>query len=473
MQTGSGLTAGHAAFLALLASLALATPIQADDTTAQPLIIGGEPVDSDDDVPSWLANYRLVLPDDSISQPVCAATLVAEGWAMTAAHCIFFLRSRSGQLFPMPPRDIYVQFDQADFDDDRSYPNSAGAFAERVVLHPNYSDTNTQFDSDIALLKLAGEAGDNRTAVNLPVQEPDAGDPLSLLGWGLTENPDDDPDRESVLQRLDDHPVVGRDECADFYASGVITENMICAGVLDPEEDNQSPCFGDSGGPLFDETHGFSEQFGIVSFGTGRCGEQPRDDVRVPSVYTNMEVFGPWVATTVGSEPAGPLNLAIDGETEVTVSACDAFKITLTFDADSLRERIFDPRYFSDVGLNVNSLDIDLTNGSIDLTLTPVDESERFELTFVVFDEYLNIQDAVLGLTVEGSQCTGNEESPDVEADPGSMDDLVPGAPAAPTPGSSSSSSSGGGGGALSWPWAMLLLLGLTDWLRRRSSRSR
>ncbi len=469
----------HSIAVVLAASLAMIAPVQAgasdSDTEFSPFVIGGEPVTDDDDVPSWLANYRLLLADNFLSQPVCAATLVADGWAMTAAHCIFVLRSDNGQLFPIPPSNIYLQFDQADFaDDDISYPNESGALGERIVIQPGYSDSRTEFDSDVALIKLAGAGGSNRTPVDLRMQEPVEPEVQSLLGWGFTDPTSDGSDRETILQRLDDHPIVDRATCQADYGESVITDRMICAGQRDAEKDNEGPCFGDSGGPLFEDQHGFSTQSGIiVSFGTRQCGSRPLDGVRIPSVYTNVALFRDWIYDRAAEDgPAAHLNLEITTDTSVTVEACEAFDVRLSFDPDDRRKRIFDPRYFTAVDLDVRSHPVDYTNGVIDLTLTPRSESESFDLTVVVFDHYVNLETIALDVTVSGTRCTGQEGTPDIRADTSSLDNLAPGSPPGqdeePPAQRSSSSSSGGGGGAVSWPWAMLLLLGLTDWLRRR-----
>ena len=469
--------ARHSAGLSLCCWLTLVlTPVglSADDGDLQPFVIGGAAIE-ESDVPEWLANYRIII-SDSITTPICAATLIADGWAMTAAHCLFVLRSRDGQRFPIPADRIYLQFDQADFDDDRTYPNESGARGERFVIQPRYSDSESAFDSDVALIKLADPPTGNRTPAMPAMSEPAGGDLKSLLGWGVTDPTADPDERETILQRLDDHPVVDRDTCRGDYASGVITDNMICAGERDTvgsdgSENNAGPCFGDSGGPLFEEQNGLATQNGIVSFGTRNCGENtPEGETRIPSVYTNVAAFRGWIEDTVIGDPAGALDLAIDGSSSFEVQACEAFTVNLEFEPDQRRERIFDPRYFTTVAMDINSLDISLANGTISLDLALRDESPEFPLTIRVFDHFGNSEDAEINVTVEGSQCTGNEGPADIQpADSSTIEETMPpGQDDESSSSGSGSSGGGGGGGSLSWPWALLLMLGAADRLKRR-----
>uniref|UniRef100_A0A8C9A8Z2 Kallikrein related peptidase 10 n=1 Tax=Prolemur simus TaxID=1328070 RepID=A0A8C9A8Z2_PROSS len=76
-------------------------------------------------------------------------------------------------------------------------------------------------------------------------------------------------------------------ECEVFYP-GVVTNNMICAGL----DQGQDPCQSDSGGPLVcDKT-----LQGILSWGVYPCGSAQH-----PAVYTQICKYNTWIKKTIRS----------------------------------------------------------------------------------------------------------------------------------------------------------------------------
>uniref|UniRef100_A0A2K5VJQ9 Peptidase S1 domain-containing protein n=1 Tax=Macaca fascicularis TaxID=9541 RepID=A0A2K5VJQ9_MACFA len=76
-------------------------------------------------------------------------------------------------------------------------------------------------------------------------------------------------------------------ECEVFYP-GVVTNNMICAGL----DRGQDPCQSDSGGPLVcDET-----LQGILSWGVYPCGSAQH-----PAVYTQICKYMSWINKVIRS----------------------------------------------------------------------------------------------------------------------------------------------------------------------------
>uniref|UniRef100_A0A2K5KF85 Peptidase S1 domain-containing protein n=1 Tax=Colobus angolensis palliatus TaxID=336983 RepID=A0A2K5KF85_COLAP len=76
-------------------------------------------------------------------------------------------------------------------------------------------------------------------------------------------------------------------ECEVFYP-GVVTNNMICAGL----DRGQDPCQSDSGGPLVcDET-----LQGILSWGVYPCGSAQH-----PAVYTQICKYTSWINKVIRS----------------------------------------------------------------------------------------------------------------------------------------------------------------------------
>lgn len=138
------------------------------------------------------------------------------------------------------------------------------------------------YDNDIGILKLVTPIpeGNGIAYVKLPAlgSDPAANSSSTTAGWldlsltlsekikanseyrgSLTLGGSGPPDLRYV-----DVPIVSRAECKSEYPSSSITENMVCAGVLEGGKDS---CSGDSGGPLIATGTDILE--GIVSWGQG------------------------------------------------------------------------------------------------------------------------------------------------------------------------------------------------------------
>ncbi|NCT22406.1 serine protease, partial [bacterium] len=100
----------------------------------------------------------------------------------------------------------------------------------QVIVHPNYNPANN--DNDIALLKLTSP-GVLNSAVALisPATSPqvdalvEAGDPSTVTGWGDTS---EGGNLSDVLMEVS-VPIVSNASCNQAY--GIITDNMLCAGL--------------------------------------------------------------------------------------------------------------------------------------------------------------------------------------------------------------------------------------------------
>lgn len=82
--------------------------------------------------------------------------------------------------------------------------------------------------------------------------------------------------RPDSLRKVD-VPVIGRNDCREFYGRDV-TANMFCAGFVEGGKDS---CQGDSGGPLIDANT--RTLMGVVSWGRG-CAE-----ANSPGVYARVD----------------------------------------------------------------------------------------------------------------------------------------------------------------------------------------
>ena len=160
----------------LLAGLIAAGLLTAAPATA---IVGGNPTDPNE----YKWQVAVDIPDVG-DVTLCGGTLIARGWAMTAAHCVY---DSDNSRFVDPSR-VRVRVG--------SRVRASGGEVigvSRIRAHPNYDSDEDVYD--VALLELAASAPENLGAVGFP----DAathnriapiGTRATALGWGVT-NPDE------------------------------------------------------------------------------------------------------------------------------------------------------------------------------------------------------------------------------------------------------------------------------------------
>jgi secreted trypsin-like serine protease len=226
----------------------------------------------------------------------CTAALISPSWALTAAHCVSSTSASS----------IAVRLGDLDIDS-----NSAETVdVEEIVIHPFYNPSGR--DNDIALVKLAVPSTIDPVAIYQPGNAGElSGAEVTVFGWGKTNLSEEfcqleftdieiqatdyycqtvdllGPYREAEndLQQLS-MTILSQQDCIDhtiqFY--DVLLDTEIDAsdaaesvdGVfcLIADSDEQSPCFGDSGGPMIVQVNGESYLAGISSRGLSlsECG---------------------------------------------------------------------------------------------------------------------------------------------------------------------------------------------------------
>jgi uncharacterized repeat protein (TIGR01451 family) len=263
-------------------SVALDAPTSAAVNAAgvqSPAIIGGD-VAADGAWPWQAALWNNV----SNSWYGCGGSLIAPGWVLTAAHCV----ASSGGVVDVPAAALSVVVgvnDLTKVDQGQRIP------VTQVIANPQFSVV-TDFDADVALLRLAHPAVLNAKVQVVPLVTPfDAGlyapeRPTVVTGWGtLTAGQPDYPDQLYQVEV----PVVAPDICRFAYAAtgAVVNNNMLCAGLAQGGKDS---CQGDSGGPLVVRAGTGWKQAGIVSWGNG-CAEPG-----LPGVYTRLVNFLQYVS---------------------------------------------------------------------------------------------------------------------------------------------------------------------------------
>lgn len=145
-------------------------------------------------------------------------------------------------------------------------------------------------DGDISVIHLSSALvySDRIQQVPLVPQGFELPDNLPVVhsGWGATTQ----GGLASAILRDVQIYTINHDICAARYASLFpsrrVTENMICAGLLDVG--GKDACQGDSGGPLYYD----GILVGIVSWGRG-CA-----DAVYPGVSTKVASYTDWIVQT-------------------------------------------------------------------------------------------------------------------------------------------------------------------------------
>ncbi len=209
---------------------------------------------------------------------LCTGTLITPSWVLTAGHCSNITGGTVASPASWPPQLINVRVGGVTQDDGERLGVS------RVVMHPDYLLTSGY---DISLLQLSSNSTMAPTQVAGAGERSiwTAGTMETIVGWGVTEEGGDLPDRLQEAQV----PVTTDAYCAGAY-SDFDPQTMVCAGFPQGGVDT---CQGDSGGPMFGRTSaGALRVVGTTSFGEG-CARPGR-----PGVYGRVgdDTLRPWIA---------------------------------------------------------------------------------------------------------------------------------------------------------------------------------
>ncbi|KAL0868679.1 hypothetical protein ABMA27_008130 [Loxostege sticticalis] len=204
----------------------------------------------------------------------CAANILNELYVLSAAHCF------RGLFFS--PRNRRIRAGS-------SNRNNGGIIisVDRVHNHPSYGRLDQ--DGDITVVRLSSPLVyshliQQALIVNQGWQAPN-NVPVVHAGWGTVQ-----PGglSSAVLRHVQIY-TIDRELCRTRYAPrprSTITENMICAGVLDVG--GRDACQGDSGGPLYYQ----GILVGIVSWGRS-CA-----DPFYPGVSAAVSSYTDWIVAT-------------------------------------------------------------------------------------------------------------------------------------------------------------------------------
>lgn len=221
------------------------------------------------------------------NNPRASGVLISDRWVMTAAHVL------EGYDKPtMYAGVINVRRESLKSEAEKLIP-------EASFIHPAWKEeppeTRTDFDNDIALLKLRDpvKMGPNISPICLPGKSPEyelqEGTLGYIAGWGQREigRPPVDLWKAQI-------PVVSMDKCrsvkpgySDDSVVYIFTDNMICAGG------GKDSCHGDSGGAYAIQDPLNATRYyvaGLISWGP-KCGTF--------GLYTKVVNYLDWIAETM------------------------------------------------------------------------------------------------------------------------------------------------------------------------------
>ncbi|KAK9878517.1 hypothetical protein WA026_022413 [Henosepilachna vigintioctopunctata] len=267
-------------------------------TNSQDKITGGKIADLGQF--PWMALLGFKHHSGESLQFLCGGSLITRRDVLTAAHCI--VENRHLELYSIRLGEYNLTTDR-DCVEVGKYKTCADHHVdvgiEKVTVHPMFN--RKTFKNDIAIIRIRKEVEmtDFISTICLPFDKDYSnidmtGENFTVSGWGKSNSGDLFGTNEIQYAKVTAWDPI---KCNNSLPSEVkpLSPTQLCANGAKSED----ACKGDSGGPLINVTLDKDLevkhiQFGIVSFGTGTCGDR-----NLPSVYTRVDKYLDWIMKTV------------------------------------------------------------------------------------------------------------------------------------------------------------------------------
>lgn len=229
----------------------------------------------------WESKYPSVFfLEQQENRKICAATVIHQQWALTAAHCVE--QTQLGDTLATG-RNFTVRLAGQDREIDA------------VIIHSEF-DLKAANDVDLALLRFK-RASTSPPAIPIYTQEPEVGSIVSLLGWGYTGlgttgRQYSDGSLRLAMNRITDVDRRFRIRFDDPRDSA--KQALALEGV---------PSLGDSGGPalLENENGVFLVGITVGELTTGDFSEEAQGKYGAVAVYESVNMQLDWIASVIAS----------------------------------------------------------------------------------------------------------------------------------------------------------------------------
>ena len=231
----------------------------------------------------------------------CTAALIAEGWAITAAHCLF---DPNQVMTPLDPSRFMISFGNRDL-------RGASTMTQSSLIaawypHPNF-DHGRNFD--VGLIQLATPVSQSAAVQTISLQAPpdalvwatvdgselSGGEDLLASGWGATQLNSSAAPASQALQMTYLRPVqdpIPAEPIHKLQVCGPLAAGFCAKGT------QTTVCAGDSGGPLARVAGGQKAATLVGVESASNCGNTA-DASSNYAVYTDVSMVSDWVVQTM------------------------------------------------------------------------------------------------------------------------------------------------------------------------------